>query len=310
VDDVVPLARELQMAAAWESPSQFERIGQLGAGRFPVLFAFDEDDWAGRRQRISLYDRCELNTATPARFAAGSGATAKSVSGFGERLAEAAAQQLSDFVVYDDAYRSIAYPAGDVPALYGVCTDVVIRAYRALGIDLQVAVQKARVGSGDRNIDHRRTETLRQFFAKAGETLPVTSFAEDYLPGDIVTYARPQNTGSASRSHIAMVSGVIGPSGRPMIIHNRGWGPQLEDGLFVDRITGHYRYAGTAAPRAATADASRAATSAAVSTVPSTSLRFRRGLRAMPDGARAQRLSKPPRAHRVARSTGRATAAR
>ena len=67
----------------------------------------------------------------------------------------------------------------------------------------------------------------------------MTDFAEDYQPGDVVTYHRPQN--QHSRSHIAIVSDRLGPSGRPMIVHNRGWGPQLEDGLFVDEITGHYR---------------------------------------------------------------------
>ncbi|AHB47724.1 hypothetical protein W911_03810 [Hyphomicrobium nitrativorans NL23] len=161
---------------------------------------------------------------------------------FGLRLAEAAEAQTTVFVVYNDTYRSIAYPMGDVHHMFGVCTDVVVRAYRALGLDLQALVHQTRSGRGDRNIDHRRTEVLRRFFAAHGESLPVSPFAEDYRPGDIVTYHRPQNRGS--RSHIAIVSSEIAPSGRPMIVHNRGWGPQLEDALFVDRITGHYRYRG------------------------------------------------------------------
>lgn len=165
---------------------------------------------------------------------------------FGERLAVAAVTQLKHFVIYDDRYRQISRTGGDVPALYGVCTDVVIRAYRAVGIDLQMLVQASRLGAGDPNIDHRRTETLRRFFARYGRTLPITPFGEDYQPGDIVTYWRPQNSGS--RSHIAVVSAERGPSGRPMIIHNRGWGPQIEDGLFVDRLTGHYRYDGVNRP--------------------------------------------------------------
>ncbi len=129
---------------------------------------------------------------------------------------------------------------GDIPALFGVCTDVVIRAYRELGIDLQELVHQSRVGSGDRSIDHRRTKILRRVFSRNSQSLPVTNFAEDYLPGDIVTYFRPQNRGS--QYHIAVVANEIAPSGRPMIIHNRGWGPQIEDGLFVDNITGHYRF--------------------------------------------------------------------
>jgi len=161
---------------------------------------------------------------------------------FGLKLAAAARAQVDGFVIYNDKYQSISYPNGDVPSLFGVCTDVIVRAYRALGVDLQVLVQQARAGTGDRNIDHRRTEVLRRFFATQGESLPITQFAEDYQPGDIVSYYRPQNR--HTRTHIAIVSSVIAPSGRPMIIHNRGWGPQLEDGLFVDEITGHYRYSG------------------------------------------------------------------
>jgi uncharacterized protein YijF (DUF1287 family) len=180
---------------------------------------------------------------------------------FGLTLAKAAESQVGQFVIYNDAYRSMSYPRGDVNGLFGVCTDVIVRAYRALEIDLQTLVHRARAGSGDTNIDHRRTEVLRRFFAAQGESLPVSSFAEDYRPGDIVTYHRPQN--QRSRSHIAMVSAVIAPSGRPMIIHNRGWGPQLEDGLFVDQITGHYRYRPSAAVRNASqapAPAGKAAT--------------------------------------------------
>ena len=183
-----------------------------------------------------------------ASLAGSAGAAAASLvptpEGFGMRLAQAARAQVEGFVIYDDKYRSISYPMGDVPFLFGVCTDVVVRAYRALGLDLQELVQQARSGSGDRSIDHRRTEVLRRFFAARGESLPVTSFAEDYLPGDIVTYYRPQNR--KTRSHIAIVSDIVAPSGRPMIVHNRGWGPEIEDALFVDQITGHYRYYGPA----------------------------------------------------------------
>lgn len=161
---------------------------------------------------------------------------------FGAALASAALSQTREFVVYNDKYRRIAYPMGDVSSFYGVCTDVLIRAYRTLSIDLQALVQQTRSGSGDPNIDHRRVDTLRRFFAKHGQSIPITEFAEDYRPGDVVSYWRPQNR--HSRTHIAIVANEIGPSGRPMIIHNRGWGPQLEDGLFVDQITGHYRFTG------------------------------------------------------------------
>lgn len=190
--------------------------------------------------------------------------TPRDAAAFGAALAAAAYEQTKEFVVYNDKYRRIAYPMGDVSPFYGVCTDVVIRAYRELGIDLQALVHTSRVGSGDRNIDHRRVDTLRKFFAAHGMALPVTDFAEDYRPGDIVSYWRPQNR--HSRTHIAIVANEIGPSGRPMIIHNRGWGPQIEDGLFVDQITGHYRFAGPKAP-ASTAAQLRASPAAAASTV-------------------------------------------
>lgn len=181
--------------------------------------------------------RSEANSTTGVIVEGGAG-------DFGKALAEAARAETEDFVIYNNDYRKLSYPMGDVSGLFGVCTDVVIRAYRALGIDLQALVHKAGIGSGDTNIDHRRTETLRKFFASHGEHLAITDFAEDYRPGDVVTYYRPQN--SHSRSHIAVVADVKGPSGRLMIVHNRGWGPQMEDALFVDQITGHYRYGGPA----------------------------------------------------------------
>ena len=161
---------------------------------------------------------------------------------FGRALAAAAQAQTRDLVVYNPTYMTIAYPAGDVPLQFGVCTDVVIRAYRALDIDLQELVHLSRPGRSDTNIDHRRTELLRGFFATYGEQIAITPYIEDYLPGDIVTYYRPQN--KSSTAHIALVSDVTAPSGRPMIVHNRGWGVQLEDSLFVDQITGHYRFRG------------------------------------------------------------------
>ncbi len=174
----------------------------------------------------------KVTTATPPVIANGEA--------FGVALAQAAQRQTLDLVIYDAKYTRISYPLGDVSPLYGVCTDVVVRAYRVLGFDLQEMVQKAKAGRGDRSIDHRRTEVLRRYFAGQGASLPVTDLPEDYRPGDIVTYYRPFNTSSVA--HIAVVSNVMAPSGRLMVVHNRGWGPQLEDALFADQITGHYRF--------------------------------------------------------------------
>lgn len=186
---------------------------------------------------IRRFGRCALDEPSITRLdAVGPDAP------FGVRLAQAAESQLDDFVVYTDSYKDVPFPMGDVPPLYGVCTDVVIRAYRAIGIDLQGLVHASRVGSGDASIDHRRTDVLRRFFEAQVASQPISDVADDYLPGDIVTYYRPQNYGS--QNHIAIVSSQVARSGRPMIVHNRGWGPQLEDALFVDQITGHYRYSG------------------------------------------------------------------
>ena len=169
------------------------------------------------------------------------GATAVPMStDFGRRLAAAALAQTRDVVIYDARYVRIGYPMGDVAPLYGVCTDVVVRAYRALGVDLQELVYRTRSGTGDTNIDHRRTEVLRRFFSRHADTIPLGGDPASFRPGDIVTYYPPAGRRNAP-AHIAIVSDRIGPSGWPMIIHNRGWGPQLEDALFVDRITGHYR---------------------------------------------------------------------
>lgn len=178
-------------------------------------------------------------------------AMAQTTGQFGQALAAAAYEQLGDLVIYNARYARISYPMGDVASLYGVCTDVVVRAYRALGIDLQELIFTTKSGRGDIHIDHRRVDVVRRFLEKHGETLPISDFAEDFKPGDIVTYYRPQNR--TSTAHIAVVSDRVAPSGRLMIIHNRGWGPQLEDALFVDKITGHYRFSGLTAakPRAA-----------------------------------------------------------
>ncbi len=159
---------------------------------------------------------------------------------FGRALAAAARAQLDDFVIYNPRYVALAYPRGDTQPLYGVCTDVVVRAYRAFGIDFQELIHTSRLGRGDPSIDHRRVEVVRRFLERHGTSFEISEFPEDFLAGDIVTYQRPQ--GRVSQHHIAVVSDQLAPSGRPLIVHNRGWGPQLEDALFTDRITGHYRF--------------------------------------------------------------------
>ena len=169
---------------------------------------------------------------------------------FAEQLVAAARERTLQRVVYDGAYVAIAYPMGDVPADRGVCTDVVIRSYRQLGIDLQQLVHedmKARFSEypdiwgltrPDPNIDHRRVPNLQTFFAKHGEVLAVSQYATDYRPGDLVTWTLPGNL-----PHIGLVSDKFSQDNvRPLIIHNIGTGPKEEDALFDYRITGHYRF--------------------------------------------------------------------
>lgn len=184
-----------------------------------------------------------------ASFPSVAGNTTKQTSGaagsmqnlpFGMRLANAALSRRWVPVVYNPAYVKIAYPGGDVPWYTGVCTDVVVRAYRSLGIDLQVDVHRARVGSGDTNIDHRRVNVLRKFFARKGRSLPISKDPARYKPGDIVTMYLPE--GQSSKTHIAIVTQHKSSTGVPLIVHNRGYGVQLEDWLFARKITGHYRY--------------------------------------------------------------------
>lgn len=179
--------------------------------------------------------------AHPAHLPAFAGeARAAANAAFGRNLVWAARWQTWIPVIYEPSYRQIPYPNGDVPWYVGVCTDVLVRAYRWQGVDLQREVHEAGVGSGDSNIDHRRVEVLRAFFARKGTSLPITDNPDDYLPGDIVSYYVP--TGNFSTTHIAIVSDRKATGGAPLIIHNRGLGVQEENRLFAEKITGHYRY--------------------------------------------------------------------
>jgi uncharacterized protein YijF (DUF1287 family) len=168
---------------------------------------------------------------------------------FATLLANAALDRTRDIVRYDGAYVKISYPNGDVPAGTGVCTDEVIRAYRALGIDLQKLVHEDMIAhfsaypkqwglpKPDSNIDHRRVPNLEVFFKRQGASLPVSDRPEDYLPGDLVTSMLPGN-----RPHIMMVVPAPDGSPHPWVVQNIGQGPQLEDRMFEFPITGHYRW--------------------------------------------------------------------
>jgi len=170
------------------------------------------------------------------------------------RLVAAAIERTQHTVRYDPAYVRIPYPNGDVPADTGVCTDEIIRIYRAVGIDLQKEVHEDMVRNfsmypnhrrwllahTDTNIDHRRVPNLMKFFSRQGDSLEISSRAADYAPGDLVTWDLGRNV-----PHIGMVvDRKSAESGRYLIVHNIGRSPQMEDVLFQWKITGHYRYFG------------------------------------------------------------------
>lgn len=171
---------------------------------------------------------------------------------FREQLSQAAISLINPSVRYVADYVSIDYPNGDVPADTGVCTDVIIRAYRKLNIDLQKEVHedmKKRftqypkiwgLKTTDKNIDHRRVPNLQTFFKKHGKELSITQNPEDYQMGNIVTWMLPGNL-----PHIGIVIHKKSNDGkRPLIVHNIGKGQIAEDILFKYPITGHYFYQG------------------------------------------------------------------
>jgi uncharacterized protein YijF (DUF1287 family) len=166
------------------------------------------------------------------------------------QLSDAAMGLTSKPVVYDPAYFRISYPNGDVPSDRGVCTDVIIRSYRKLGIDLQKEVHEdmknnfARYPKNwgltktDTNIDHRRVPNLMTFFSRKGKVLNISNKPDDYEAGDIVTWNLGGNV-----THIGIVINKrSGDSKRNLIVHNIGNGQEISDCLFLYRITGHYRY--------------------------------------------------------------------
>jgi uncharacterized protein len=171
---------------------------------------------------------------------------------FVRKFVAAAIERTHHIVRYDAAYVRLAYPGGDVPEGTGVCTDEVIRAFRAVGVDLQKDVHEDMAAnfsayptrwhrtSPDPNIDHRRVPNLIVFFSRKSEVLPITGRAEDYSPGDLVTWDLGHG-----QTHIGIVVDHKGFfSRRYMIVHNIGAGPKMEDVLFAWKITGHFRYFG------------------------------------------------------------------
>ena len=173
---------------------------------------------------------------------------------FQKDIVNSAIERTNHNIIYNGEYFNIDYPNGDIPKKFGVCTDVIIRSYRKIGIDLQelihediinnfnqypIAQHWPRQTRADTNIDHRRVPNIEIFLERYGEKLPITNKPNDYQPGDIITWNLP----GSSPWHIGIVTNKISAqSNNPMIVHNIGWGPELEDCLFNFPIRGHYRY--------------------------------------------------------------------
>lgn len=166
------------------------------------------------------------------------------------RMLAAAHAQIGVTVRYAPAYVRLDYPGGDLPADRGVCSDVLVRALRAVGIDLQVAVHRDMqahfsaypghwgLAGADANIDHRRVPNLERYFERSGKSLPLSRDPVDFEAGDFVSWRL-----DGGQPHIGMVSDRRSADGRrPLIIHNIGAGTQLEDVLFEWKMTGHFRY--------------------------------------------------------------------
>ena len=171
---------------------------------------------------------------------------------FAEKLSNVAIQIIDKDVVYTPDYVKLKYPNGDVPAKTGVCTDVIIRAYRKLNIDLQKEVHEDMVANftkypnlkkwglktTDKNIDHRRVPNLEVFFGRKGKTLSITQNANDYKTGEIVTWMINDKL-----PHIGIITHLKSKDGkRNLIVHNVGNGQVLEDCLFSYTIVGHFQY--------------------------------------------------------------------
>ena len=167
-----------------------------------------------------------------------------------KQMLDGAIAQAGVTTSYDPSYVALDYPGGDVPEKTGVCSDVVVRAFRKAGIDLQKEIHedmkaarsdyptKWGATSTDANIDHRRVLNLMAFFRRQGKSVTISYDAADYQPGDIVAWDL-----TSGIDHIGIVTNMLSDSGdRYLIVHNIGAGTRVEDVLFEWTIKGHYRF--------------------------------------------------------------------
>lgn len=166
-----------------------------------------------------------------------------------KKVIDSAIEQTRQTVQYDPSYTKLKYPNGDVPIERGVCADVIIRAFRNAGVDLQKEVHEdmslhftaypSRWGARrpDSNIDHRRVPNLMTLFERRAKSVPITKNPTDYIPGDVVAWELENNL-----LHIGLVSDAVA-NGTPnyLMVHNIGAGARIEDVLMAWKIIGHYR---------------------------------------------------------------------
>ncbi len=192
---------------------------------------------------------CHRNAGTTRRMTTAQRTTAIN-SPTVKQVVEAAIGQTQYTLSYDPAYVGLDYPGGDVPPEKGVCSDVIVRAFRRGGVDLQKEVhedmkqsfsaypKKWGLTKPDANIDHRRVANLMTYFERKGTALPVSKEPKDYLPGDVVAWELSDGV-----LHIGMVTNILSEATKGyQIVHNIGAGARVEDALFSWRIIGHYRY--------------------------------------------------------------------
>jgi uncharacterized protein len=166
-----------------------------------------------------------------------------------QKIIDNAIEQTKVTRSYDPAYIKLAYPGGDVPMSTGVCTDVVIRAFRSIDIDFQKTVHEDMkknfalyprnwgLNAPDTNIDHRRVPNLMVWLKRQGKSVPLSNSGKDFLPGDIVTWDL-----GGGQQHIGLVSNIPATGDRLAIVHNVGSGTKAEDVLLRWKMIGHYRY--------------------------------------------------------------------
>lgn len=227
------------------APSEVHPLIAIGAflgiaGTFVALVRPDFKTFVSPAENTFFQTKGDTAQGSPYRTVATDAETADFLSG--------ANAQIGVTVSYDPSYRKLDFPMGDVPKEAGVCSDVVVRAYRAIGVDLQAEVNadmmanfskyptKYGLSKPDSNIDHRRVPNLMTYFDRKGRSKPITKNPTDYLPGDIVAWKFPRN-----QTHIGIVSEVLdAATGIPYIYSNSGRGTLKEDILFGYEIIGHY----------------------------------------------------------------------